>query len=116
MSSQPPRPPAWWQPDAGGASGSGSPGQPARGQQPYPQQQPAPQPYPPQPYPQQPDQFGPSQQQWSGAPRPPERGRGGRTAAAVVGLVAVAVIGSAGGYWLGHRGSGSTATSSAPVV
>src|SRR4051812_41268358 len=114
MSSQPPRPPDWWQPDAGGSSGSGAPRQPAQGQQPYPQQ----------PYPQQPDRFGDPQQpdrlehpqQWADATRPPERGRGGRRVAAVAGLVAVAVVGSVGGYWLGHRGSGSTATTSAPVV
>ena len=58
-------------------------------------------------------------QQWDGPPLPPPPAAGGggggagggRKAAAAVGLVAVAVLGSAGGYWLGHRGGGSTATS-----
>jgi hypothetical protein len=47
--------------------------------------------------------------------RPPgESGAGGgRKAAAAAGLVAVAVLGSAGGYWLGHRGDGSVTTSAA---
>ena len=67
------------------------------------------------PYQQPPDPFG-HPQQWTGAGSSPGRGRAGRTAVAAAGLVAVAALGSAGGYWLGHRGEGSSATTSAPVV
>jgi hypothetical protein len=90
MSSQPPPPPDWWQQGPQGQRQQGPQGQ------------------------RQPDPLG-HPQQWAGAPRPPERGRGGRTAVAAIGLVAVAVLGAAGGYWLGHRGA-SSATTSAPVV
>lgn len=37
----------------------------------------------------------------------------GRKAAAAAGLVAMAVAGSAGGYWLGHRGGGTTVAAAA---
>jgi hypothetical protein len=113
MSSQPPRPPDWWQPDAGRPPGSGGPGHPSQGERGQQAQRGGPDGYGP-PY-QQPDPFDPAGQ-WAGAPRPPGRGRGARTAAAAVGLVAVAVLGSAGGYWLGHRGTGSSVTTSAPGV
>jgi hypothetical protein len=42
-------------------------------------------------------------------------GGGGGKVAAAAGLVAVALLGSAGGYWLGHRGDSSAATTSGPV-
>ena len=42
-------------------------------------------------------------------------GGGGRKAAAAAGLVAVAVVGAAGGYWLGHRGEASAAGVPAPA-
>src|SRR4051794_36900133 len=103
MTSQPPRPPDWWQ--QGQQSQPAQPGGPDGFGPPHQQQ----------PYQQQPDPIG-DPQQWAGPPRPPERGHGGRTAAAVVGLIAVAVLGSAGGYWLGHRDDGSSDTPSAPVV
>jgi|1186.fasta_scaffold40965_2 hypothetical protein len=103
MTSQPPRPPDWWQ--QGQQSQPAQPGGPDGFGPPHQQQ----------PYQQQPDPIG-DPQQWAGPPRPPERGHGGRTAAAVVGLIAVAVLGSAGGYWLGHRDDGSSDTTSAPVV
>jgi hypothetical protein len=43
-------------------------------------------------------------------------GGGGRKAAAAAGLVAVAVLGSAGGYWLGHRGESTSGVTSAAVT
>src|SRR3954469_1796829 len=99
MTSQPPRPPDWWQQGQQAQSAGPDDFGPPHQQQPYQQQS---------------DPF--AHQQWAGPPRPPERGRGARTAAAVVGLIAVAALGSAGGYWLGHRDDASSDTPSAPVV
>src|SRR3954468_15138828 len=102
MTSQPPRPPDWWQ--QGQQSQPAQPGGPDGFGPPHQQQ----------PYQQQPDPIG-DPQQWAGPPRPPERGHGGRTAAAVVGLIAVAVLGSAGGYWLGGPGDGPPGTTHHPM-
>jgi hypothetical protein len=111
MSSQPPRPPDWSRPGAGGPpSWEPSPRDP----RPYPDEQADPfapaRPADAYGRPEDPAAWPPGRGQGA-----PPRGGGGRKAAAAAGLVAVAVVGSVGGYWLGHRGGAPAAGAATPV-